>query len=59
MDCEGADDCAASNEPNYFKSSATERPAELLSSLESIVRSLSGSAASKRFLNERKKFILV
>jgi hypothetical protein len=32
MDCEGADDCAASNGPNYFKSSARERPAELLSS---------------------------
>jgi hypothetical protein len=53
MDCEGADDCAASNGPNHFKSSARERPTELLSSLESIVRSLSA------FLNERKKFIRV
>jgi hypothetical protein len=59
MDCEGADDCAASNGPNYFKSSARERPAELLSSLESIVRSLSGSAALKRFsMSARNSFFV-
>jgi hypothetical protein len=58
MDCEGADDRAATNGPNYFKSSARERPAGLLSSLESIVRSLSGLAALKRF-SMSARFILV
>src|SRR5215831_15396640 len=43
---------------DYFRSGARERPAALLSSLASIVPSLSGSAALKRFSTSARNSFL-